>query len=228
MHGSVLPHPGDEREILVGARRSATRTSPRNQVPRSALSRIIRPRVEEILELVRDRLNASRLRAAWSARRMVLTGGGSQLTGLGRGRAARCSPATSASGVRSASPGLPGAGQRARPSPPAVGLAHLPAGRPHGPDRSGRRALRHDRDGRLFLPRRPSGSGKASRRRMMASGRPRRRGPMGMSEGRNADGRMGQDGSHDDQSENAGHQGTASRKSPSLAWAAPAATPSTT
>ena len=41
-------------------RRSATTTSDvPNQVPRSALTRIIRPRVEEILELVRDRLNAS-------------------------------------------------------------------------------------------------------------------------------------------------------------------------
>ena len=32
-----------------------------NQVPRSALTRIIRPRIEEILELVRDRLNVSGL-----------------------------------------------------------------------------------------------------------------------------------------------------------------------
>jgi cell division protein FtsA len=52
-----------------------------NQVPRSALNRIIRPRVEEILELVRDRLNASGF-AALVGRRMVLTGGGSQLTGV--------------------------------------------------------------------------------------------------------------------------------------------------
>ena len=52
-----------------------------NPVPRSALTRIIRPRVEEILELVRDRLNASGF-AALVGRRMVLTGGGSQLTGV--------------------------------------------------------------------------------------------------------------------------------------------------
>ncbi len=54
---------------------------PANQVPRSALTRIIRPRVEEILEVVRDRLNASGF-AALVGRRMVLTGGASQLTGL--------------------------------------------------------------------------------------------------------------------------------------------------
>jgi len=50
-------------------------------VPRSSLTRIIRPRVEEILELVRDRLNASGF-APLVGRRMVLTGGASQLTGL--------------------------------------------------------------------------------------------------------------------------------------------------
>jgi cell division protein FtsA len=52
-----------------------------SQVPRSALTRIIRPRVEEILELVRDRLNQSGF-AAMVGRRMVLTGGGSQLNGI--------------------------------------------------------------------------------------------------------------------------------------------------
>jgi cell division protein FtsA len=80
MHGSVLPHPGDEREIL-SVRPIGDEDEPANQIPRSALNRIIRPRVEEILELVRDRLNASGF-APLVGRRMVLTGGGSQLTGL--------------------------------------------------------------------------------------------------------------------------------------------------
>ena len=43
--------------------------------------RIIRPRVEEILELVRDRLKASGY-AAQAGRRLVMTGGACQLTGL--------------------------------------------------------------------------------------------------------------------------------------------------
>ena len=43
--------------------------------------RIIRPRVEEILELVRDRLKASG-HAAQAGRRLVMTGGACQLTGL--------------------------------------------------------------------------------------------------------------------------------------------------
>ena len=50
-------------------------------IPRSQLIRIIRPRVEEILELVRDRLKASGFSEA-VGRRIVLTGGGAQMTGL--------------------------------------------------------------------------------------------------------------------------------------------------
>ncbi|HET7716325.1 MAG TPA: cell division protein FtsA [Bauldia sp.] len=80
MHGSVLPHPADEREIL-SVQPIGDEDEPVNHIPRAALNRIIRPRVEEILELVRDRLNASGF-AALVGRRMVLTGGGSQLTGL--------------------------------------------------------------------------------------------------------------------------------------------------
>ena len=51
-------------------------------MPRAQLIRIIRPRVEEILELVRDRLNRSGYSDA-VGKRIVLTGGGSQLNGLG-------------------------------------------------------------------------------------------------------------------------------------------------
>lgn len=49
-------------------------------VSRAELFRIVRPRVEETLELVRDRLR----KCGWAveARRIVITGGASQLTGL--------------------------------------------------------------------------------------------------------------------------------------------------
>ena len=50
-------------------------------VPRGALTRIIRPRVEEILELTRDRLAKSGF-AGRVGKRVVLTGGASQLTGV--------------------------------------------------------------------------------------------------------------------------------------------------
>ena len=50
-------------------------------VKRSLVTKIIRPRVEETLELVRDRLNASGLGHV-IGKRVVLTGGASQLAGL--------------------------------------------------------------------------------------------------------------------------------------------------
>jgi cell division protein FtsA len=81
MHGSALPSAAsDEREMLIVPPIGDDRDVP-NQVSRAALTRIIRPRIEEILELVRDRLNGSGF-AALVGRRMVLTGGASQLTGL--------------------------------------------------------------------------------------------------------------------------------------------------
>jgi cell division protein FtsA len=81
MHGSALPGLSEERELLSVMPIGEDAGEVPNQVPRSALTRIIRPRVEEILELVRDRLNRSGF-ASLVGRRMVLTGGASQLTGL--------------------------------------------------------------------------------------------------------------------------------------------------
>ncbi len=51
------------------------------QVPKSMLTGIIRPRLEEIFELLRDKLEASGV-AHLAGRRVVLTGGASQLTGV--------------------------------------------------------------------------------------------------------------------------------------------------
>jgi cell division protein FtsA len=83
MYGSALPGLADERDILsVPPIGDDDEREVANQVPRSALTRIIRPRVEEMLELVRDRLNASGF-AGLVGRRMVLVGGASQLNGLG-------------------------------------------------------------------------------------------------------------------------------------------------
>ena len=48
---------------------------------RATLTRIVKPRAEEILEMVRDRLGASPF-AAEPRGRVVLTGGACQLTGL--------------------------------------------------------------------------------------------------------------------------------------------------
>ncbi len=83
IYGSALPGLADERDVLaVPPIGDEDERQVPNHVPRSALTRIIRARVEETLELVRDRLNASGF-AGLVGRRMVLVGGASQLNGIG-------------------------------------------------------------------------------------------------------------------------------------------------
>jgi cell division protein FtsA len=81
MHGSAVGAVSDEHEFIDVALAGDGEHDVPDQIPRSTITRIIRARVEEMLELVRDRLNASGF-ASVVGRRMVLTGGGSQLTGM--------------------------------------------------------------------------------------------------------------------------------------------------
>ncbi|HEY8594000.1 MAG TPA: cell division protein FtsA [Devosiaceae bacterium] len=80
-YGSVLPGQLDERELIPIVPVGAEPDEVPNQVPRSTLTRIIRPRVEEILTAVRDRMQATGMMDV-CGRRFVITGGGSDLTGL--------------------------------------------------------------------------------------------------------------------------------------------------
>jgi cell division protein FtsA len=81
LYGSVLTGGSDERDMIaVPAADQEDRDAPQF-VSRAGLVRIIKPRVEEILELVRERLAASPF-AAEPRGRVVLSGGASQLTGL--------------------------------------------------------------------------------------------------------------------------------------------------
>ena len=80
MHGSCLIAASDEREMVSVPQVGEEGEHP-NYIPKNQLNKIIRPRVEEILELVRDRLKAAGF-AAHAGRRLVLTGGAAQLTGL--------------------------------------------------------------------------------------------------------------------------------------------------
>jgi cell division protein FtsA len=81
LYGSVLSGGSDERDMIaVPPVDNDEREAPRF-VSRANLVRIIKPRVEEILELVRDRLAASPF-SAEPRGRVVLTGGASQLNGL--------------------------------------------------------------------------------------------------------------------------------------------------
>jgi len=81
LYGSVLAGGADERNMItVPIVSGEDREAPRF-VSRAELTGIIKPRAEEILEMVRDRLALSPF-AAEPRGRVVLTGGASQLTGL--------------------------------------------------------------------------------------------------------------------------------------------------
>jgi cell division protein FtsA len=81
LHGSAISGGSDERDMITVPPVGEDEREPPHVVPRAALVRIISPRVEEILEMVRDRLAASPF-AADPGARVVLTGGSSQLAGL--------------------------------------------------------------------------------------------------------------------------------------------------
>ncbi|MEM8798285.1 MAG: cell division protein FtsA [Pseudomonadota bacterium] len=79
-HGSVLPGSCDD-SAPVSVHQVADETGLSSDIAPSLIAKIIRPRVEETLELIRDRLNASGF-ASIALRRVVLTGGACQLTGM--------------------------------------------------------------------------------------------------------------------------------------------------
>ena len=81
IYGSVLTGGSDERDMITVPPVGDDEREPPQFVSRATLVRIIKPRVEEILEMVRDRLAASPF-AAEPRARVVLTGGASQLTGI--------------------------------------------------------------------------------------------------------------------------------------------------
>lgn len=81
LYGSAIATATDDKDLIdvppLGEEDSLTP----NHVPRSYLVSIIAPRIEETLELVRERLIDSGL-GPIAGRRVVLTGGGSQIPGL--------------------------------------------------------------------------------------------------------------------------------------------------
>jgi cell division protein FtsA len=81
VYGSVLPGQADEREMIPIVPVGAAPDEAPGQIPRSAITRVLRPRIEEILTAVRDRMQATGMMDV-CGRRFVLTGGASELTGL--------------------------------------------------------------------------------------------------------------------------------------------------
>ena len=78
---SCFDEMGGDREMITIPQVGDDERATAAYVPRSHVTRIVRPRVEEILELMRDRLCNAGF-AALLNRNVVLTGGASQLTGL--------------------------------------------------------------------------------------------------------------------------------------------------
>jgi cell division protein FtsA len=82
LYGTVLTGGTDARDLMAVTASSGHEHNPPKVVSRATIANIVRLRVEEILEMVRDRLADSPF-AAEPRARIVLTGGASQLTGVG-------------------------------------------------------------------------------------------------------------------------------------------------
>jgi cell division protein FtsA len=81
LYGSVLTGGSDERDMITVPPLSEDEREQTQFVSRATLVSIIKPRAEEILEMVRDRLAASSI-AAERRGHIILTGGACQLNGL--------------------------------------------------------------------------------------------------------------------------------------------------
>lgn len=81
LFGCAIPGVGDDREMLEVPQVGEDDGERAEHVPKSLLTGIIQPRLEEVFELVRSRLEASGFDRV-AGRRVVLTGGASQLQGV--------------------------------------------------------------------------------------------------------------------------------------------------
>jgi cell division protein FtsA len=82
LYASAIGGPADSREMIEVPQLGEPELISARQIPRSLLTGIVRPRLEETFELVRDYIDSSGAAGALS-RRIVLTGGASQLQGVG-------------------------------------------------------------------------------------------------------------------------------------------------
>lgn len=81
LYGHAIRNARDESDLIEVPQIGEDDKSSGHMVPRSFLTGIIQPRLEETFELVRARLEASGF-SSTMGRRVVLTGGASQLSGL--------------------------------------------------------------------------------------------------------------------------------------------------
>lgn len=81
LYGSAMSTMSDQNEMIDVPQVGEDQVTSHRNVPRSVLVGIIQPRLEEIFEMVRAKLADSGL-GALAGRRIVLTGGASQIPGL--------------------------------------------------------------------------------------------------------------------------------------------------
>ena len=81
VHASAMSNSSDERELISIPPIGEDERDLPTQVPRALVSRIVGARIEETMELIRDRIQRSGF-SPIVGKRVVLTGGASQLTGL--------------------------------------------------------------------------------------------------------------------------------------------------
>lgn len=81
LYGNAILSPMDEREIIDVPQVGEEAPEHANHVPKGQLIRIIQPRLEEIFELVRAKMDRSGFQEI-AGKRVVLTGGASQLPGV--------------------------------------------------------------------------------------------------------------------------------------------------
>ena len=81
LYGSAFAGPSDDKSTISVPLLGEDGEDAHHTVPRSMLTSIIRPRLEETFELVRDQIEASGAERA-AGRSVVLTGGASQLAGV--------------------------------------------------------------------------------------------------------------------------------------------------
>jgi cell division protein FtsA len=81
VHASAMSNSSDERELVSIPPIGEDERDLPTQVPRALVSRIVGARIEETMELIRDRIQRSGF-SPIVGKRVVLTGGASQLTGL--------------------------------------------------------------------------------------------------------------------------------------------------
>jgi cell division protein FtsA len=82
LHGSCVPTPSDDQVMISAPLLGEDLEGEEgNVMPRAMLVGIIRPRMEEIFEMIRGRIESSGF-SRQASRRVVLTGGASQLIGV--------------------------------------------------------------------------------------------------------------------------------------------------